>query len=549
VLDARGQSSVHKEAKRPMILLLSVTGLVLLIACANIANLLLARAAGRSAEMAVRLSIGANRGRLVRQLLAEAGVLALLGGLLGLLVARWTEDLIVSLLPSGVAGILTFSLDAPVLLFGLGITVATGLLFGLFPALHSTRPSLVTALKDQAGQPSGSRAAAWFRMTLVTAQVSISMLLLVCAGLFVKSLVNVSRVDLGLRTDRLVTFSVSPALNGYAGQRSLDLFGRIEDELSAVPGVEQVTAGLVPVLAGNNWGSSVQVEGFPAGPDTDTHSNFNKIGPAYFKALGVPLIAGREFTRADAGKSAPVVIVNEQFTKKFNLGRDAVGKHVQQGGRDSAQMQIVGVVANAKYSEVKDAVPPQFFTPYRQGDTMGFLTFYVKTTQAAEQMLATIPKVIARIDPNLPVEEIRTLEQQVRENVFLDRLLTVLSASFAALATLLAAVGLYGVLAFTVAQRTREIGLRMALGAAPERVRRMILFQMCVMTVIGGSAGLGLAAAAGWGAQSLLFEMKGFDPLVFAASAFLLALIALGAAFVPALRASRVDPMVALRYE
>jgi predicted permease len=547
--DARGQSSVHREAERPLVLLLAVTGLVLLIACANIANLLLARAAGRSAEMAVRLSIGASRGRLVKQLLAEAALLAAMGGALGLLVARWTVDAILALMPSALADMATFTLDARVLLFAFAVTVATGILFGLFPALHSTRPNLVTALKGQAGQPSGSRAAAWFRTALVTSQVGLSMLLLVCAGLFVKSLANVSRVDLGLRTDRLVVFGVSPELNGYTSPQSLDLFERLENELGALPGVERVSAALVPVLAGDNWNTSLEVEGFPSGPDTDTNSHFNKIGPDYFRTMGVPLLAGREFTRADGGSSARVAIVNEQFTKKFNLGRAAVGKHIRDGGPESPQVEIVGVVANAKYSEVKDETPPQYFVPYRQGRAMGFLSFYVKTSMPADRLLATIPKVVKRIDPNLPIEDLRTMEQQVRENVFLDRLLSVLSTSFAGLATLLASVGLYGVLAYTVAQRTREIGLRMALGAAPDRVRGMILRQMGLMTLVGGAAGLTIAAAVGRKAESMLFEIKGYDPTVFVAAAVLLALIALGAAFVPALRASRVDPMTALRYE
>jgi predicted permease len=548
-LDARGQSSVHREAEKPLILLLAVTGLVLLIACANIANLLLARAAGRSAEMAVRLSIGASRGRLVRQLLAESALLAAMGGALGLIVARWTVDAILALMPSNVADVATFTLDPRVLLFAFAVTVATGILFGLFPALHSTRPNLVTALKGQAGQPSGSRAASRFRSALVTAQVGLSMLLLVCAGLFVKSLANVSRVDLGLRTDRLVVFGVSPELNGYSSQRSLDLFERLENELGALPGVEGVSASLVPVLAGDNWSNRVDVEGFQAGPDTDADAHFNKIGPGYFRTLGVPLLAGREFTRADGGSAALVAVVNEQFTKKFKLGRQAVGKHITNHSPGSPQIEIVGVVANAKYSEVKDAPPPQYFLPYRQGTPMGFLSFYVKTSAPADQLLATIPKIIHRVDPNLPVEDLRTMEQQVRENVFLDRLLSVLSASFAGLATLLASVGLYGVLAYTVAQRTREIGLRMALGAGPDRVRGLILRQMGVMTLAGGAVGLTVAAAVGRKAESMLFEIKGYDPMVFVASAALLVLIALGAAFVPALRASRVDPMTALRYE
>ncbi len=547
--DPRGQSRLHQNARIPLVLLMSVTGLVLLIACANIANLLLARAAGRSAEMAVRLSIGASRWRLVRQLLAEAGLLAALGGALGLLVARWTLDLIISLLPAQAARYVSGSIDGRVVLFAASVAAATALLFGLFPALHSTKPNLVNALKGQQGQPSGARSAAWFRSGLVTAQVALSMLLLAGAGLFVKSLFNVSRVELGVKADHIAIFGVSPQLNGYTAARSLELFERLEDELGAVPGVTSVTASMVPLLAGSNWGNSLEVEGFQSGPDTDTVANFNKIGPGYFRTLGVPLIVGREFTREDAANGALVTVVNEQFTRKFNLGRNALGKHIQQSGRTSPQIEIVGVVADAKYSEVKDAPPPQFFTPYRQGETMGFLNFYVKTSLPPEQILPTIAKVVARLDPNLPVEELRTLEEQIRDNVFLDRLLMVLSVSFAALATLLAGVGLYGVLAYTVALRTREIGLRMALGAAPERVRRMVLRQMGVMTALGAVVGLGLAALAGRGAQSLLFELKGYDPVVFTVSACLLAVIALGAGFVPALRASRVDPMTALRYE
>jgi predicted permease len=548
-LDSRGQSRLHKEVRTPLILLLSVTGLVLIIACANIANLLLARAATRSAEMAVRLSIGASRWRLVRQLLGESSLLAVLGGLLGLLVARWTLDLILAMLPSFAAETMDYAVDGRIVAFAMTLTVGTGLLFGLFPALHSTRPGLVTALKGQSGQPGGSRSAARFRTALVTAQVGLSMLLLACSGLFVKSLFNVSRVDLGLKVEQIVTFGVSPQLNGYTDQRSLELFERLEDELSAIPGVAGASAALVPLLAGDNWGNSLIVEGFPSGPDTDTDAHFNKIAPGYFRTVGIPLVAGREFTRADSAHAPRVAIVNEQFTKKFNLGRDAIGKHIQEGDRSSPQIEIVGVVANAKYSQVKNAPPPQYFVPYRQGKVLGFLNFYLKTTLEPEGLLAAIPKVVAHLDPNLPVEDLRTMEQQVRDNVFMDRLLTVLSALFAGLATLLAAVGLYGVLAYTVAQRTREIGLRMALGAAPDRVRGMILRQTALMTGIGGIAGLGLAVAAGRGAQSLLFELKGYDPAVFASAALVLALVALAAGFAPALRASRVDPMTALRYE
>src|SRR5688500_4648599 len=296
---ARGQSSVDAEAKTPLLLLLAVTGLVLLIACANIANLLLARAAARSSEMAIRLSIGANRWHLISQLLTESVVLAVCGGLAGLVVARWTLDLIFALLPKEAADTLKVTMDLTVLLFAATVTIGTGLLFGLFPAWHSTRPDLLGTLKGQAGQPGGGKSAQWFRASLATTQIAISMALLVCAGLFTRSLMNVSRVELGINIERLATFGVSPELNGYTPERSKQLFERLEDELAAQPGVSSVTGALVPALAGSNWGSDVAVEGFKSGPDIDTNARFNEIGPAYFKTMGIPLLVGREFTRAD----------------------------------------------------------------------------------------------------------------------------------------------------------------------------------------------------------------------------------------------------------
>ncbi len=545
---ARGQSSVGREARAPLTMLLGVTALVLLIACANIANLLLARSAARAGEMAVRLSIGANRRHLAAQLMTESVLLAILGGAAGLVVARWTLDLIASLLPAEAATALQFRIDTAVLLFAAAVTIGTGVLFGLFPALHATRNDLLSVLKGQTGQPSGARGAARFRTSLATTQIALSMALLVGAGLFTRSLVNVSRTELGIAIDNLVTFGVSPELNGYTPERSKILFERLEERLAAVPGVTAVSSSLVPALAGSNWGSDVSVQGFKAGPDTDTNSRYNEIGPDYFRTMGIPLLLGREFTRADALKGPKVAIVNEAFAKKFNLGREAVGKRI--GRRNSAlDTEIIGLVQNAKYSEVKGDIPPLFFSPYRQDDSIGQLAFYVRTSLDPEEFLAHIPKVVAELDPNLPVENLRTMPQQVRDNVFLDRLITTLSTAFACLATLLAAVGLYGVLAYTVAQRTREIGLRMALGAAPARVRGMVLRQVALMTLVGGAIGLTGALWLGPMAESQLYQLKGRDPVVFVGAAAVLGIIALVAGFVPAHRASRVEPMWALRYE
>jgi len=317
----RGQSSVSGEARAPLTLLFGVTAFVLLIACSNIANLLLARSASRAGEMAVRLSIGAGRWQLVRQLLGESCLLALFGGIAGVVVAQWTLNVIGTILPKEATDTVNLHVDPSVMLFAAALTLGTGLLFGLFPALHSTRPDLVSAIKGTAGQPSGARAASRFRATLATTQIALSMALLVTAGLFARSLFNVSKVQLGLKADNVIMFTISPELNGYRPDRSKQLFERVEDALSALPGVSGVSAGSIPLLAGSNWGSSVAVEGFQAGPDTDVNARFNEIGPGYLQTLGMTLLAGREFTRADALGAPRVVVVNEAFAKKFNLGR------------------------------------------------------------------------------------------------------------------------------------------------------------------------------------------------------------------------------------
>jgi predicted permease len=547
---SRGQSRLHAVLSTPLTMLLLVAGVVMLIACANIANLQLARAAARASEMAVRLSIGGSRWQLVRQLLVESCVLALAGGAAGLVVAHWTLQGIATLLPTGAEDMaLTFGLDWPAMLFGAALTIGAGLLFGLAPALKAAHPDILSTLKDQSGQPSGARASARLRSVLCTAQIALAMALLVSAGLFVRSLVNVSNVALGLDPDHLVTFAVAPGLNGYSADGTRAFVERLETDLAAIPGVTSASASLIRVLSNQSNGGNLVVEGFSTDPDADTNVRMHGIGPAFFGTVGMPLLAGRTFSAADTLGGPRVAVVNEAFARKFNLGLNPIGRRLSRRGAAALDTEIVGLVRDAKYSDVKAEVPAVIYEPYRQKPDLFAMYFYVRTALPPELLLAAVPAVVRAIDPRVPVRDLLTMPQQVRENIFLDRMVSVLSLAFASLATVMAALGLYGVLTYTISQRTREIGLRMALGADAATVRGMVLGQMARMTVAG--AGLGLLAAFGLGAaaQSLLYGLDGFDPLVVASSVGLLAIIAMAAALAPAMRAARIDPMRALRWD
>ncbi|HYK10358.1 MAG TPA: ABC transporter permease [Gemmatimonadales bacterium] len=544
---ARGQSTMHQSTSGPFLMLFGVTAIVLLIACANIANLLLARGAGRAMEMGLRMALGSSRTRLIAQLLVESLVLACLGGLAGLLVAKWTLSGIASLIPPDTTGGLAFTLQPPVLLFSAALTVATGIAFGLFPAWHNTRGDLVTTIRANAGHISGAQAAARFRSTLVTLQVSLATALLIAAGLFMKSLANVAHVDLGVHIDSVVTFRLSPERAGYTDPRTTAYYARVGDALADMPSVTSVTSSNVPLFADQNRGRGVTVQGFPSGPDVDNGSSYNLVGTNYFSTLGVHLIAGREFTDADRRGALRVGVVNQSFVKKFNLGSGALGKYFSDPP-DTANILIVGVVPDVKYSQVKASARPVFYLPWRQRPDIPSMSFYIRTPRP-DAVLRSISGVVRKVDPGVPVENLKTLAQQVRDNVFLDRMISLLSTAFAVLATLLAAVGLYGVLAYAVAQRTREIGVRMALGADTGRVRAMVLRQVGGMMVIGSVIGLAGAVLFGRAAGSLLFGLKGTDPAVFGLSIMVLTLVALAAGYLPARRASRIDPIKALRYE
>ena len=548
---ARGEQPNRGEMVPVFVMLFSMTGIVILIACANIANLLLARGVARAGEFAVRLSLGASRGQLIAQLMVESCMLAIAGGVAGLFVASWMLEIVRTTLPSEAGAHLQFEADMPLLAFGFALSLLTALLFGMLPAIHSTRIRVATMAKSQGGVTS-TGASSPLRSALVTSQIALALALLVVAGLFAKSLVNISRIDLGMQISNLTTFRVSPALNGYSGERSRALFEQVADELSAVPGVTSVAESYIPLLSGSNASANVTVQGFDAGPDADLDASTTLIGPRFFSTFGIPLMAGREFTRADTSTSQSVAIVNEAFAKKFGLARDAVvGTRMELGRNDKPKfdIEIVGLVQDAKYSGAKDETPPIFYLPHRQRDNVRSMNYYVRSSLDTSGMNAAVSSIMRKLDPNLPIEELRTMETQVRERTASDLLLAKIAMSFAALATLLAAIGLYGVLAYSVAQRTPEIGVRLALGADGASIRQLILSHVGKLAVVGVVIGLVGALALGRYAASLLFRVEGVDPTVMVSAVAVVIVVSLAAAMVPAYRASRIDPARALRWE
>jgi len=378
------------------------------------------------------------------------------------------------------------------------------------------------------------------------------------AGLFARSIVNVGRIDLGMQVSNLTTFRVSPVLNGYTAERSQELFERIDERVAALPGVNSVTQSTIPLLDSSDASANLTVQGFDAGPDANTDASYSFVGARFFSTLGMPLIAGREFTRADSSSSQKVAVVNEAFARKFNLRRNAVIGTRMELGRNSTpklDIEIVGFVQDAKYSGIKDEIPPLFFLPYRQLDPAGAMilggamTFYVRSSVDPGPISAAISRIVGDLDRNLPIENLRSMEAQVRERAETDLLLARVSMGFAALATLLAAIGLYGVLAYSVAQRTPEIGVRLALGADAQRIRGMVLRHVGTMTLIGVAVGLAGAFVLGRLAAALLFKVEGTDPPVMAAAVAVVLLVSLVAAMLPAYRASRIEPSRALRWE
>jgi predicted permease len=549
---SKGRPILQSVAGGPLLALMGMVGLVLLIACANLASLLVARGEARQREIALRLALGAGRWRLVRQLIAESLVLAVAGGAAGIMLASWTINLIVSAIPENTGGSgLTAQLDYRVLIFAAAISILTGILFGLAPALRATRANIQTILKDQGSSVSAGRSNVRTRKFLLASQIALTVVLLAAAGLFAHSLLNLNRQDLGVRTDHVLQFSISPELIGYTPERSVVLVERIRKNLEALPGVRAASASEIPMLASSNSSSNITVQGYKEQENENMDVDQNWVGPDFLSAMGVALLSGREVHESDTATAPNVAVVNEKFVQRFFGGRDPIGQHFGFGGGDDVHLdvEIIGVVKDSKNVDLRQAVEPYVLVPYSHSSHFGNATFYVRTNQDPVSLATAVRKTVRDNDEKLSVFDLRTLTAQVDDTVFTDRLVTYFSLALALLASLLAAVGLYGVMAYVVARRTREIGIRMALGATQRNVAGMVLQEIGAIAAVGLIIGLTAAYGIGRVMESLLFGVKASDPFVFVAATGLLIIVAALAGWLPARSAASVDPMVALRYE
>ncbi len=546
-----GQNIAKQFMEAPLLAMMAMVGLVLLIACANVANLMIARATSRQKEIAVRLAIGASRGRIIGQLLIESTLLALIGGVLGLAISAWTMRLLAGIMPQMEPPLkLATNPDARVLFFTLALCLFTALAFGLFPALQATRPDLASTLKDQANAVAGGSQAGW-RKLLVCAQVSLSLLLLIGAGLFVGTLKNLKTLNPGFEVTDLLSFAVNPTLNGYNAARSKLFYRQLNENLSSVPGVRSAALAVVAPLSFDEWDSTVTVQGYVAKPGEDMNPWNNYVSPRFFDTLKIPLYEGRDFTVRDTLGAPKVAIVNEKFARYYFGKRSAIGQHIGMGGDPGTKtdIEIVGVVRDTKYMMMRDPPPRQVFFPYLQNDWATEMTAYVRTDLGAAQMFPALRAAVQKLDSNLPVYEMKTEQRQLDDSLAIERLAASLASAFGILATLLAAIGLYGVMAFLVSRRTREIGIRMALGAFKSDVLWIVMREVLMLVGIGILIGLPAALAVTRLLKSQLYGMAPYDPMTIALATLGIIAIAGLSGYLPARRATRVDPLTALRYE
>lgn len=557
VSGSQGEMNSRRFYARPLKLLFGVVGLVLVIACANVANLLLVRASSRRREIAVRLALGASRGRLIRQLLTESVLLAVISGALGVLFALWIKDGLLAVSDwDGIRSTLNPRLDLRVLGFTFGLSLLTGVVFGLVPALRATRLDLTPALKDS-GRSSSAVSRSFLSRSLVVAQVAISLLLLIGAGLFVRTLVNLQRVEPGFNARNLLIFSVNPNFIGYKDERLTNLYKQMFDRLEAVPGVRSVTFSRMPLLSQGSSDRSLYLPSSAVGADGTTKQSGNvylhQVRENFLETMEIPLLLGRGLTTKDDARGPRVAVVNQAFAQKYFPNINPIGQRFGFDSQKTSEVEIVGLARDAKYTRQRDETPPTAYLPWQQElGAVGSVTFEVRTNGDPGSFIAGIRQAVREVDSNLPLNNIKTQIEQADEMLAMERLFAKLMSLFGLLAQQLASIGLYGVVAYSVSQRTHEIGIRMALGANRGSVLKLILKQGMLLTLIGVALGLGGAYVLTKYLESLttmLYGVKPTDPLTYGLAAVLLTMVALLASYIPARRATKVDPLVALRYE
>jgi len=548
---AEGLNALRSQWQDPLVVLLGMAGLVLLIACANVANLLVARAASRQREIAIRLAVGASRWQLVRQLMVESGLLAAAGGSLGLFLSGDLTAGLLALLPADAAGgWLTPQVDVRLLAFSAALAVLTGLLFGLAPALHAMRPGVAPVLKEQTAGMTASGSQSRFRQGLMIAQISISLLLLVGAGLFTRSLLNLVHSDPGFRADHLIAFTIDPSLSGYTQERRLALFRELEQRLRGLPGVTAASRAQFLPFGGWGWGNGVKAPGSRNASQQYVDCGENSAGPGFFSTLGIPLLAGREFDANDTATSAKVAIINQTFARFLFESANPIGRHIIIGSSDT-DAQIVGVVQDSKFGDLREKAGRFLYQPYAQAgdDFTRQSAFFVRTRGGEQTSMAAVRAAVKQLDRNLPVERLTSMSVLIGDSIYTDRLMATLAIAFASLAAILAAVGLYGTVSYSVTRRTKEFGIRLVLGAEPGALLLSVMREVGRLMVIGVAVGLPLSFALGRLAESQLFDVRSYDPWVILGALLLIAVVGLSAALAPAVRAMRIEPLRALRYE
>ena len=547
---ASGRPTVQHDTRPALLALFTLVALVLLIACTNVANLLLAQGAARQREFAIRTAMGAGRFRMIRQLLIESMLCAVAGGGLGLVIGMWLMNVLTpEIVSTGISG-LSAHLDGTVLAFAAGATLLSGVAFGLIPAWRVTRTSITQTLKDQGSTGSVAMSHVRFRKVLVAGQVAFTILLLAGAGLFTRTLWNLRTENIGLNPDHVIAFSISPSLNGYDTRRSVTLIDQLRERFATLPGVRAVASSELPVLTGTDMGGNITVERGEKIADDVNHVQTDAVSPGYFSTLGIALVSGREFNAGDKAGAPKVAVINEALAKRYFGQRDPIGMHAAfGGGKVTPDILIVGVVKNDKQDHVRSELAPFLFVPYAQREDLYGMSFYVRTQQDPLLLASEIRDGVRSIDPNLPVYDLKTFNRVVDEDLLAERLIAGMSAGFGILAGVLAALGIYGVLAYLVVQRTREIGIRMALGAATHEVRSLILKEVGFMVIAGCAVGLPVAYGFARLSQSLLFGVKANSFDIYLLALAVIAIVAAVACYLPVRRATRVDPIIALRYE